>query len=121
MKKLGQCVIIKGNRGLERALGDLVLINMPHTGQRYARLSDRDGNHGVLLWHVFNRRLRVLGYMRDSRTIDISKREDVGSKLCIASEEELSLYVHKLIEAEEIECKEFAQKALITLSDHPLP
>jgi len=112
-------IIVKTKTDVIEFVGNLVLINVPHT-QRLSRLYDRDSSHGALLWHVFNRRLRALGYMTNSRTIDLSTREGLTGDLCSTSEEELLFYVHKLIEAESTESKEFTHKALVALSNHSL-
>jgi len=109
-------------------VGDMIAINYDYSKRRKMKLLKYDGNHGVLLWQEFNRRMRCLGYLETSRTVAVEENFNKEMRFCNCSEEEISFYIKKLIDKEKISLlsrsdanyRSFIAKADRVLNDHSL-
>ena len=72
----------------------------------------------ALLWHVFNRRIRALGYLRGARDLGASNVHGLSEQLCDPVEEELLFYVRRLTANPEPDVAELNRLARSILSDH---
>lgn len=82
-----------------RLAGDGIMINLDSEDQAPFRIfSDCGPNRGFLLWDMFLRRIRALGYMQRTRSVAASP--DLDEKLCDLDETEILRYVTRFIEEE---------------------
>lgn len=119
-----QCVIDTGV-AIVTIAGDVVMINVDHPGDRDSKmLSDINETSGVLISDFFNRRIRSLGYLRDSGIV--KPPISVGDEYCSLKERELLVYIGGLINAKmrsqryhmDRTYRKFIRYAMAVLSSH---
>lgn len=77
----------------------IVAINPPPG--KWTLLGAGSSKSRTLLWHVFNRRLRALGYLRENREINLIGAPMQDAQLCNPAKEELLFYVRRLATSED--------------------